>query len=222
MNELRKSLLISIPIAAACLYYGIVSPSMTLVVAGIVVAFVGAVIPAVSGRAHMKTLKMTIAVVVTAIIIIFAIGIMQMEAAHDVAPQSTQPGTVIATIMAQNATFAYAPNGTVSTVSEIVHITYGMVYGGIEFNISNGTAIVGSWSSTSQVAAIIVPLQYMHNVSVLGKQLSIEKPSLSGRIDMSFGTAVSVSSVSLVLMFFPLPGQSGTVTFTQALVLEDV
>ena len=43
MNELRKSLLISIPIAAACLYYGIISPSLTLVVAGIVVAFVGAV-----------------------------------------------------------------------------------------------------------------------------------------------------------------------------------
>ena len=222
MNELRKSMLISIPIAAACLYYGIVSPSMTLVVAGIAIAFVGAVIPAVSGRAYMKMLKITIAVVVAAVIIIFAIGIMQTEAAHDVAPQGTQPGTVIATIMAQNATFAYAPNGTVSTVSEIVHITYGMVYGGIEFNISNSTAIVGSWSSTSQVAAIIVPLQYMHNVSVLGKQLSVEKPSMSGSIDYSFGTAAGVSSVSLVLMFFPMPGQSGTITLTQALVLEDM
>ncbi|MBX8634695.1 MAG: hypothetical protein KHF84_09375 [Thermoplasmata archaeon] len=145
-------MLISIPIAAACLYYGIVSPSMTLVVAGIAIAFVGAVIPAVSGKAHMKALKITIPVVVAAVIIIFAIGIMQMEASHMNYLQNTQPGTVIATIMAQNATFAYAPNGTVSMVSEVVHITYGMMDNGIEFNTGNNTAIVGSWSSTFPVA----------------------------------------------------------------------
>ncbi|MCL5253267.1 MAG: hypothetical protein M1351_04155 [Candidatus Thermoplasmatota archaeon] len=74
MNELRKSMLISIPIAAVCLYGWIILHSMTLLVAGIVIAFVGTVIPAVSGSAHMKALKMTIAVVVAAIIIIFAIA----------------------------------------------------------------------------------------------------------------------------------------------------
>ena len=44
-----------------------------------------------------------------------------MEAAHTGAthPQGTQPGTVISTIMPENATFAYAPNGTVTTVSEL-------------------------------------------------------------------------------------------------------
>ncbi|MCL5253268.1 MAG: hypothetical protein M1351_04160 [Candidatus Thermoplasmatota archaeon] len=77
-----------------------------------------------------------------------------MEAAHTGAthPQGTQPWTVIAIIMTQNATFAYAPNGTVSTINEVVHITYGMVDSGIEFNISNNTAIVGSWSATFPVA----------------------------------------------------------------------
>lgn len=40
MNELRKSLLIGIPVAAVCLCFGIVSHSMTFTVAGIAVAFV--------------------------------------------------------------------------------------------------------------------------------------------------------------------------------------
>ncbi len=54
MNELKKSLLISIPIAAACLYLGIYAHSVTLIIAGFVVAFVGLVIPAVSARVRKK------------------------------------------------------------------------------------------------------------------------------------------------------------------------
>ena len=54
MSKLRRNLLISIPIVAVFLYLGIYAHSVTLIIAAIVVAFVGAVIPAVSARVRKK------------------------------------------------------------------------------------------------------------------------------------------------------------------------
>ena len=54
MNELKKSLIISMPIAAACLYLWIYAHVVTLIIAAVVVALVGAVIPVVSARVRMK------------------------------------------------------------------------------------------------------------------------------------------------------------------------
>ena len=72
MNELKKSLIISMPIAAACLYLWIYAHSVTLIIAGSVVAFISLVIPAVSRRAYMKGPFPTDAVMAFGVYLIFS------------------------------------------------------------------------------------------------------------------------------------------------------
>ena len=128
--------------------------------------------------------------------------------------------TGVTTLRAQGYGFNYTPNGTILAENQQSSTLYGMVYTGITFNVSNEAVITGSWKSTSDVAAVFVPVAYEHNLSSLGKVLSVQKTAVSGNFDNQFGTAAGIT-VQFVLLFFPLPGQNGTVTFTTPLVLKE-
>jgi hypothetical protein len=167
----------------------------------------------------VRALKVAAATVVAIIVILSVMYVIQSDRTHATAP-NTPPLTVTKVIMAQGSVFVFSSNGTIVAANAKSYTVYGMVSSGIDMNITNGTWVTGSWASTTPVAAIIVPLQYIHNESVIGKILSIQKPSSSGEIDMYFGMPTNASSMTVVLMFFPMPQQSGTVTFTASLVLE--
>ena len=162
-----------------------------------------------------KSTRTVLVIVVTTMII--GVGVSMSTLLHKT-QSDPQKQVVEKVIMPVNSTFSYAPNGTIPAANQVSSATYGMVYSGIEFNITGNMWLVGSWMSTSSVAVIFVPAQYMHNTSVLGKELSIAKTATGGKLDNQFGTGGN--TVQFVLMFFPLPGQNGMVTFTTPLVLE--
>ena len=191
-----------------------------LIILALVTSYIGAAVNLRSSRISGRVMAVAVVIVVAVIVGFSVLPAIFHSSVSFTTPGQNTPPVILQTVMPKGAVFAYSPNGTITTVNAKSSTIYGMVYSGIEINITNNTQLVCSWTSTTPVSAIIVPLQYMHNVSVLGKVLSIETPSSSGKMDYSFGTAANVSSITFMLMFFPAPGQSGTVTFTTALVLE--
>ena len=224
MNDLKRNLLIGIPVSLVLLGIGIFSIPhvMFYTVAGAVLLFIGVFIPAITRKPFLKALYIAMAFFLVLGVALFAIFgvIIVPDSVNSNPPNYPQQGTVIATLMPANSTYGYSPNGTILAANAQSSHLYGLVRGGIEFNITNSIELVGSWKSTSAVSAIVVPLKYIHNMSVIGKVLSIAKPSVSGSFAMQFGMATNTTWIVWVLMFFPAPGQNGTVTFTTALVIE--
>ena len=180
------SVLISLLVAAVCFFIGLSSHNVTVIIAGFVMLAVGAVVPAATGKISGRVLTVTVAIVVAVIVIFSVIPVMQTVGSTSHGQKVPTP-VILQTIMPKGAVFAYSPNGTVTTVNAKSSAVYGMVYSGIEMNITVSVQLVGSWASTTPVSAIIVPLQYMHNVSVLGKVLSTQTLSLSGKLNYNLG-----------------------------------